>query len=156
MFFRTTSAREFTKRLRLLETTGGGLEKTLLDESTGERWREYHPYPDDHSPLQLRRDPLPDDLRTLIEACLNSPSPEDWCGLGAHLSDRIPAESIAPVLRELAPRLPREALEQFGCGYLAQDQRNLIGMNWTAVQESYRLFRVAVDEIASLTDRTGR
>jgi hypothetical protein len=156
MLFRTTSAHEFTSRLRLLETTGDGWEKTFLDESTGERWREYHPYPDDRCPTQLRRDPLPDDLRTLIEACLISPSPEDWCGLGAHLSGRFSAEGIAPVLRELAPRLPREALDRFGRSYRAEDQRDIVGMEWTAVQESYRRFRAAVDEIASLTNQTGR
>lgn len=151
MFFRTTSAHEFTNRLSLLETAGDGWEKIFLDESTGERWREYYPYPDDRSPTQLRRDPLPDDLRTLIEACLISPSPEDWCGLGAHLSGRFSAEVIAPVLRGLAPRLPREALDRFGRCYRAEDQRDIVGMDWTAVQESYRRFRLAVDEIASLT-----
>lgn len=156
MFFRTTSAHGFTHSLRLLETTSDGWEKTFLDESTGERWREYYPYPDDRSPTQLRRDPLPDDLRRLIEACLMSPSPEDWSGLGAHLSGRFSAESIAPVLRELSAFVPREALDRFGRCYRAEDQRDIVGMDWTAVQESYRRFRVAVDEIASLTHQTGR
>ena len=156
MFFRTTSAHEFVNSLRLLESTGDGWEKTYLDEGTGERWREYHPYPDDRSPTHLRRDPLPDDLRTLIQACLISPAPEDWCGLGAHLSGSFPAESIAPVLRELAPCLPRVALDRFGRCYSAQDQRNLVGMDWIAVHESYRRFREAVDEIASLTQQERR
>lgn len=156
MFFRTTSAHEFTNRLRLLETTGDGWEKTFVDDGTGERWREYYPYPDDRSPTQLRRDPLPDDLRALIKACLISPAPEDWCGLGAHLSGRFPAESIAPVLRELAPCLPRAALERFGRCYRAQDMRDVVGMDWTAVQASYRRFRAAVDEIASLTHQKKR
>ena len=156
MFFRTASAHEFVNSLRLLETTCDGREKTFLDEGTGERWREYYPYPDDHSPTQLRRDPLPDDLRTLIKACLTSPVPEDWCGLGAHLSGGFPAETIAPVLRELAPSLPLAALDRFGRCYRAQDQRNLVGMNWTEVQASYRRFRAAIDEIASLTHQERR
>lgn len=156
MFFRTTSALEFTNRLRLLGTSADAREKIFLDESTGERWREYYPYPNDRSPTQLRLDPLPDDLRTLTEACLISPSPEDWCGLGAHLSGRFSAESIAPILKELAHGLPREALERFGRCYRAEDQRAIIGMDWKAVQESYGRFRVAVEEIASLTHQRGR
>ena len=154
MFFWTISAHEFANRLRLLETTGDGREKIFLDEGTGERWCEYYPYPDDRSPTQLRRDPLLDDLRTLIEECLSSHSPEDWCGLGAHLSGRFSAESIAPVFRELAPRLPLEALERFGRCYRAQDLRDIVGMDWTAMQESYKRYKVAVDEIASLTHQS--
>ena len=156
MFFRTTSAHEFVDSLRLLETTSDGWEKTFLDERTGERWREYLPYLDDRSPTELRRDPLPNDLRTLIKACLVSPEPEDWCGLGAYLSGRFPAESIAPVLRELAPFLPLAALDRFGRCYRAHDQRDLVGMDWVAVQESYRRFRAALEEIASLTHQVRR
>ena len=148
IFFHTAeSTARLSDQFRVLESLEGGWARRLLDETSGKRWVEYYPHPDDRCPKYLHSDPLPLDLHDLMIEALSSPSDEDWAGLAAYVRLTYSAEEIAEELDTLQWIVPSQAIRIFAETYVPEDQRILVGMGLAEIAESYQRFKTACDHI---------
>lgn len=151
MMFRTRTPKQWKERLQKTGTSDEGWTVHYLDPETGERWVEYYPYHEDRAPSYFRREDIPDEPEELLRGCLNSDSKEDWQGVGAHASGAFDTELVATILEKIQGDVPSGALKEFGRFFLPYDNRNIFGMKYEQVTQSYERYLGACERISRIT-----
>ena len=151
MMFRTHTPKRWKERLKKTGSSDDGWTIHHQDPETDEQWVEYFPYHEDRAPSYFRKEEIPGDPEELIRCCLTSSVKDDWQGVGAHASGAFDTELVADILEKLHDEVPRKALKEFGRFFQRYDNRDIVGMNYQQVTESYERFLSACDRIAKAT-----
>ena len=152
--FAHPSSKRWRDSLEQISSEDGGWTRHFRDPATNQEWTEYFPYSDDRSPSHMRHRNVPDDLEDLFRECLFSRDKDEWRGLGAYVSSTYHTLEVARILSDLAPELPIKALKVFGKYYRAEDRRQLIGMHYSEIEQSYQEHIRAVEQIKKLTKQS--
>lgn len=144
-------SRKWKASLIELDSDSSGWIRYFRDPETNQEWAEYYPYDDDRSPSFMRHRELPDDLEELLHTCLTSKHKDEWIGVAAYVSNAFKTTEIANILEKIAPNIPQRRLKVFGKYYHAYDNRNVVGMYYTEVENSYQKHLDAIQKINSIT-----
>ena len=136
----------FIESLHLIVKSDEEWVRHYLDPKSGQEWITFKFQPEYHGGgiTVLRKDPLPDDIKTWIKYCFESENKDDPNGLGMELSDQYELwPDVIGWLEDNWPNIPKGRIKNFieHLGILLpRNRRNTIGIPPNEVESDYQHF----------------